>query len=98
MESYKQTADVFAFVGEFHKKMELFFQGLEEKSDDKRVQMLLEFLRQHENRYADALIAQMYVNSAFNELCRSLVSVKYQISVNPADYKDLILSLKICHS
>lgn len=55
MESYKQTADVFAFVEDYHRKIQQLFDDLKDESEKKRVQLLLDHLDRHKRRYADAM-------------------------------------------
>jgi hypothetical protein len=55
MKSYKQTADVFAFVEDFLRRIESLFQDLKDETDRKRAELLLDYLRRHKDRYADAM-------------------------------------------
>jgi hypothetical protein len=54
MESYQQTADVFAFVADFHEQMRKIYRRIKDESDRKRVELLLEHLSRHEKRFERA--------------------------------------------
>lgn len=53
--SYEQVRDVLATVRTFHRELGAACGRLSQESDDERLQLLMDIVRQHERRFADVL-------------------------------------------
>jgi hypothetical protein len=55
MRIYEETGNVFELVGDFHRRLKQRYRQLKDRTERKRVRLLLEYLSRHQERYQKAL-------------------------------------------